>query len=134
MEVSRIFNFSASHFLTRHGASIASEVPLSNKRFAKRNTLSHGKCENLHGHNYKLIVTIEGEVHKDGMVMDFADIKKIVNEKALNDLDHSHLNEILENPSSENLAVYIWDKLKKDLPLKKITIYETENCFCEYKG
>lgn len=112
MEVSRIFNFSASHFLTNY----------------------HGKCENLHGHNYKLIVSIEGKVQDDGMVMDFAEIKKSVNEKALNDLDHSHLNEILENPSSENLAIYIWDKLKKDLPLKKITIYETENCFCEYKG
>lgn len=112
MEVSRIFNFSASHFLTNY----------------------HGKCENLHGHNYKVIVTIEGEVKNDGMVMDFAEIKKIVNEKVLNDLDHSHLNEILENPSSENLAVYIWDKLKIHLPLKKITIYETENCFCEYKG
>ncbi len=112
MELSCIFHFSASHFLTKY----------------------HGKCENLHGHNYKLIVTIEGEVKNDGMVMDFADIKKIVNEKILNSFDHSHLNEIVENPSSENLAVYIWDKLKDDLPLKKITIYETENCFCEYKG
>lgn len=107
-----VLNFSASHFLTQY----------------------HGKCENLHGHNYKLIVTTEGKLKKDGMVMDFKKIKEIVNEKVISILDHTHLNDIIKNPSSENICIWIWNKLKKDLPLNKITLFETENNYCEYNG
>ncbi len=106
------FTFAASHFLTNY----------------------HGKCENLHGHNYKLIVTIEGPIQKDGMVMDYQAIKKIVNENVIDHLDHKHLNDIIKNPSSENIAVFIWEHLAKKLPLKKIRLYETENYFCDYEG
>lgn len=112
MQLNCTFHFAASHFLTKY----------------------HGKCENLHGHNYKVIITIEGEVKEDGMVIDFKIIKDIVNKKVMDKLDHSHLNDTIENPSAENLAVWIWDKIKDDLPLKKITIFETEDYSCEYEG
>ena len=94
----------------------------------------HGKCEHLHGHNYKVVVTIEDEVKEDGMVMDFKIIKRIVKEKAINVLDHKHLNDIIENPSAEHIAIWIWDKIKDDMPLKKVTVYETEKYYCTYEG
>jgi len=107
------FDFAASHFLTEY----------------------NGKCEHLHGHNYKLIITIKGDMKKDGLVQDYTEIKKIMKEHVLEELDHKHLNDIIENPSSENLSMYIWKKTKPHLPLlKKITIYETEQQYCEYEG
>lgn len=112
MELSCVFHFAASHFLTKY----------------------HGKCENLHGHNYKIIITIEGEIKDDGMVLDFKKIKDAVNGKIIDKLDHTHLNDTMENPSAENLAVWIWDKLKNELPLKKLRIYETEDYYCDYYG
>ncbi|MBI4235713.1 6-carboxytetrahydropterin synthase QueD [Candidatus Peregrinibacteria bacterium] len=112
MQLHTTFSFAASHFLTKY----------------------HGKCENLHGHNYKLIVTIEDTVKKDGMVMDFKIIKEKVNEKVISKIDHTHLNDLIENPSAENMSIWIWDQLKNELPLKKIKLYETEDYSCEYDG
>ena len=113
MKLSCTFKFAASHFLTKY----------------------HGKCENLHGHNYKVIVSIEGPVKEDGMVKDFKEIKETVNTKVIDRIDHTHLNDLLENPSAENLAVWIWDEIAPGLPmLKKITIYETDDYFCKYEG
>ncbi len=112
MQLSCAFHFAASHFLTKY----------------------HGKCENLHGHNYKIIVTIEGPVQEDGMVMDFKIIKDIVKDKVINRVDHTHLNDLLENPSAENLAVWIWDELKNHLPLKRIQVNETDDYHCIYEG
>lgn len=111
-KLNTVHYFSSSHFLPHY----------------------HGKCEKLHGHNYKLIVTIEGAEKKDGMVFDYKEIKKIVEDKVISYLDHNHLNDIVKNPSSENMCVWIWKKLKKYLPVKKIILYETENYFCEYQG
>ncbi len=112
MKLSCVFKFAASHFLTKY----------------------HGKCENLHGHNYKIIVTIEDEVKEDGMVLDFKIIKDTVNKKVIDKLDHTHLNDTLENPSAENLAIWIWDKLKDILPITNVEIYETEDYYCAYDG
>lgn len=113
MQLSCTFRFAASHFLTKY----------------------HGKCENLHGHNYRIIITVEGHVQEDGMVMDFKIINKLVEEKVIDKLDHTHLNDSLDNPSAENLAVYIWEKLKSDLPsLKKVTVFETDDYQCDYEG
>jgi len=106
------FDFAASHFLTRY----------------------HGECENLHGHNYKLIATIEDTVKDNGMVIDFKEIKRIVNENVIELVDHKHLNDIIENPSSEHVLIWMWEKLKTKIPLTKLTLYETENYFCEYEG
>jgi 6-pyruvoyltetrahydropterin/6-carboxytetrahydropterin synthase len=112
MKLSCVFHFAASHFLTKY----------------------HGKCEHLHGHNYKLIVTIKGSVKGDGMVTDFSEIKRTVKKKVIDKLDHKHLNDIIENPSSEHIALWVWDKLKDDMPLAKISVHETENQWAEYDG
>lgn len=112
LALSAKFTFAASHFLTKY----------------------QGKCENLHGHNYKLIVTIEGEKQANDMVMDFKIIKKIVEEKIIDTLDHAHLNDILENPSAESIILWIWEHLKTELPLKKLKLYETDDYSCEYEG
>ncbi len=112
MDLSCVFHFAASHFLTKY----------------------HGKCENLHGHNYKLIVTIADTVKEDGMVMDFKIIKETVNKHVIDELDHKHLNDIIDNPSAENVIVWMWEKLKKNIPLKKLTLFETEDYYCEYYG
>lgn len=55
----------------------------------------NGKCKNLHGHTYKLQVTIGGNLNKDGVLFDFGDLKNIVNNKVINLLDHHYLNEII---------------------------------------
>ncbi|MBI2634693.1 6-carboxytetrahydropterin synthase QueD [Candidatus Peregrinibacteria bacterium] len=112
MDLSVTFRFAASHFLTKY----------------------HGKCENLHGHNYKLIITISGPVREDGMVIDFKIIKDKVKQHILEKLDHTHLNNLIDNPSAENLSVWIWDNLKNELPLKKIEVFETEDYNCSYEG
>jgi 6-pyruvoyltetrahydropterin/6-carboxytetrahydropterin synthase len=88
----------------------------------------------MHGHNYKLIVTIEGEIKSNGMILDFKKIKEIVEEKILEKLDHTHLNNLIENPSAENIVVWIWENLKNSLPLKRLTLYETDDYFCQYEG
>ena len=81
-----------------------------------------------------MIITIAGPIEENGMVLDFKVIKEIVKDKVISKLDHTHLNDTLENPSAENLAIWVWDKLKNELPLKRISIYETENYSCTYEG
>ena len=94
-------------------------------------------CKNIHGHSFKIIITIGAEVQKkSGFVMDFGDIDLIF-EPIKVVIDHSYLNEIegLENPSSENLCKWIWKRLSPRLPiLKKIEIKETDFTGCIYKG
>ncbi len=78
-----------------------------------------GKCENLHGHNWKVEVVVRGtELDSSGVVLDFAEIKKVIRE-LLGELDHRYLNDIEffkeHNPSSENIARYLFDKLAERL-------------------
>lgn len=73
-----------------------------------------GKCANLHGHTYQVEVVVEGDVGKDGFVLDFYALKKII-AGALADLDHSYLNNILPNPTAETIAQWISDRLKRDM-------------------
>jgi len=92
----------------------------------------NGKCSNLHGHTWKLIIGIERDVDdKSGMGIDFGEIKKVVNERVLDRLDHCYLNDIIENPTCENIIFWIKEKLVDIEGLKKITLYETDNNFCE---
>lgn len=92
-----------------------------------------GKCESLHGHNWKVEVFVESEtLDKIGMVVDFKKIKKNLSE-VLRKLDHAFLNDISYfkkvNPTSENIAKYIFDQLKsrdKKLKLKKVTVWESD--------
>jgi len=91
-----------------------------------------GKCEELHGHTYKLTVTITGNLKDDGMVLDFAILKKVVNETIINKLDHRYLNDIFENPTTENIATWIFDELNKkfkeyDCSVYEVTLYEGKN-------
>ena len=89
MLITREFTFDSAHQLTDY----------------------YGKCESMHGHTYKLHVTLEGEVQKNGLVIDFVVLKRIVKKHVLDMLDHRVLNEVVKNPSAENLVVWIWNRL-----------------------
>ena len=94
------------------------------------------KCFKLHGHSFHVRISIEGEVNKMGWVMDFGDVKLICN-PIIQLLDHAYLNEIvgLENPTSENIAIWVWAKVKAGLPnLISVEIRETCNSGCVYSG
>lgn len=94
-----------------------------------------GLCANLHGHTYKIIICLQGNIKKDGMVIDFSMLKQKVNEKALKLLDHKFLNNIIDYPTAENIAVWIWKRLSKELPeLYEITLWETPTSYVAYKG
>ena len=95
------------------------------------------KCARLHGHSFTVALHVEGDVDPvTGWVMDFGDIKAAF--KPLYDqLDHYYLNEIegLENPTSENLARWIWVRLKPHLPeLSQVVVRETCTSGCVYRG
>lgn len=95
------------------------------------------KCARLHGHSYRITVLVAGEVdEKLGWLMDFAAIDEHVS-PVIGRLDHQLLNEIegLENPTSEYLARWIWDRVKPTLPLlEELTVSETQDSSCTYKG
>lgn len=95
------------------------------------------KCARLHGHSFRIELHVSGEIDpQTGWVMDFAEIKNSF--KPLYDrLDHHYLNEIegLENPTSEQLAIWIWGRLKPVLPLlSEVVIHETCTSGCRYRG
>ncbi|MGI6347040.1 MAG: 6-carboxytetrahydropterin synthase QueD [Limisphaerales bacterium] len=116
-KLSKIFTFEAAHRLPH--------VPEGHK------------CGRLHGHSYRLEVIITGDADiEHGWVMDFGTIKNPL-QPILETLDHSYLNEIpgLENPTSENIAKWIWERLKPELPLlSEIIISETSTSCCSYRG
>lgn len=95
------------------------------------------KCARLHGHSFRVVVHVEGSLAQpEGWVMDFTDIKTAF--APIRDrLDHYYLNEIegLENPTSENLAVWIWERLAPRLTgLSRIDVRETCTSGCVYRG
>lgn len=103
----------------------------------------HGKCEELHGHNWKVEASVvSGRLNKEGVVVDFKILKQKV-EKVLESLDHSYLNDLPyfsgKEPSSENIAKYVFDKLKGELKghpatLKRVTAWESEAASATYFG
>ena len=114
MIVRRLFDFEAAHQLPRHP----------------------GKCRNLHGHSYRLIVAVDRPVDPDsGLAIDFSDLKRVVKQVVVDPLDHSYVNEIIENPTAEVMAVWIWKRLAEALPgLTEIELFETRNCSVVYRG
>ena len=94
------------------------------------------KCARLHGHSYKIEVAIAGPVdEKTGWFIDFGVLYDAW--RPLHDvLDHHYLNDVpgLDNPTSEVLSRWLWEKLTPSLPLARITVYETCEARCEYEG
>lgn len=100
-----------------------------------------GACHNIHGHSYKLDVTVGGEVIEDknnekcGMIIDFKDLKEIVN-RVVNHLDHSNLNEYFENPTAENMVneigIIISHNLPNNIYLVSVKLWETDTSYAEY--
>jgi 6-pyruvoyltetrahydropterin/6-carboxytetrahydropterin synthase len=95
------------------------------------------KCKRLHGHSFQIAIHVSGPVDPElGWVVDFADVKAAF--KAIEDrIDHRCLNEVegLENPTSENLARWLWQALLPELPLlSKIVVRETCTSGCIYAG
>ncbi|MFW6115309.1 MAG: 6-carboxytetrahydropterin synthase QueD [Thermodesulfobacteriota bacterium] len=85
-----------------------------------------GKCEQLHGHNWKVEAGLRGESLTDeGLLIDFGEVRAITNE-ILNELDHSFLNELPafqdQNPSSEHIAAYIFKELRRRLSESKVSV------------
>lgn len=95
------------------------------------------KCRRMHGHSFTIEVHVEGDPDPElGWVMDFADIKTAF-QPLFDRLDHRLLNDVegLENPTSENLARWVWARLQGDLPgLAKVVVQETCNAGCAYTG
>jgi len=102
-----------------------------------------GKCEKLHGHNWRIEVIVEGEKLNDaGLLIDFKEVKDDTN-RILEELDHSFLNELSQfkdqNPSSENIAAYIFEKLSSKLndnqiKVTKVTAWESDSASTSYLG
>ena len=114
-EIRKTFRFEAAHRLPSH----------------------QGACQRLHGHSYKLEVGITGGVQRSessadwGMIMDFGDLKRIVNEEVLDVHDHQDLNKIYPNPTAENMvreiAVAIQSRLPAGRYLTIVKLWETES-------
>ena len=117
MELRKTFQFEAAHLLPR--------LPKSHK------------CRRLHGHSFKVEIAVTGECDPElGWVMDYADISDVF-KPIWEKLDHRYLNEVpgLENPTSENVAIWIWKKLKPRLPmLTEVVVAETCTARCVYRG
>jgi 6-pyruvoyltetrahydropterin/6-carboxytetrahydropterin synthase len=97
-----------------------------------------GKCEELHGHNWKVeVVVCSDKLDKAGMLMDFKYLKRQLN-NILESLDHKYLNNLKVfkklNPTSENIARYIYDTLKSKIAsLKSVTVWENSSCSATYE-
>jgi len=103
---------------------------------AHRLPFYEGPCFHTHGHNYKLLVFIEGPVDpKTGISIDFTKVKELVREHVLDGIDHNDLNLVLENPTAENVVVWMWEKLQPHLEgLKEMQLYETDDAAVIYRG
>ncbi len=117
VELRKTFQFEAAHLLPR--------LPESHK------------CRRLHGHSFKVDLVVAGECAPDlGWLMDYAEITRAF-KPIWEQLDHRYLNEVagLDNPTSENIAAWIWDRLKPKLPLLvAVEVAETCTAKCVYKG
>lgn len=117
MKISQAFKFEAAHFLPG--------VPATHR------------CSRMHGHSYRVEIQLEGPVDPHtGFVIDFFDVEKSF-AAIMAALDHRCLNEVegLDNPTAENIAIWIWERLKPDLgQIASVRVYETADCWAEYDG
>jgi len=95
----------------------------------------NGKPEELHGHTFRLEVAVEGEL-RGGYVMDFLELRRIVGE-IIERLDHRNLNDLLENPTTENIALWIAEEVRAKLPkgvrLQRLVLWEGEENGVEFE-
>lgn len=117
MEIYKEFSFDSAHFLP--------------------NVPDGHKCKEMHGHTYRLKVFIKGELDPQlGWIMDFKDLKEALL-PVIDQLDHKLINNIqgLQNPTAENITVWIWQQIKPSLPLlSRIELYETPTTGVIYHG
>lgn len=107
-------------------------VGVSESFSAAHSIPGHRKCGKIHGHNFVVSVEVEGEL-KNGMVIDFFDLKKHLKE-VLEKFDHSMLNEVIEVPTSENIAIYIFNELKaRGLNVVKVRVSENVDKWAEIR-
>ncbi|MGH9063114.1 MAG: 6-carboxytetrahydropterin synthase QueD [Acidimicrobiales bacterium] len=108
--VTRSFSFEAAHHLPWHP----------------------GKCRRLHGHHYRLEVTVEGPVDRNGVVLDFADLAAVVDREVVQRWDHRCLNDLLDNPTAELVAAEAWLVLEKaGLGVVGLRLWETPDSMVE---
>jgi len=95
-----------------------------------------GPCFHTHGHNYQLVVFVGGRVDPTtGLSVDFGEVKRVVRERVLERIDHSDLNALLDNPTAENVVIWIWERLEPALPgLSELQLFETPDCAVIYRG
>ncbi len=93
----------------------------------------HPKCGKIHGHTYRVEVEVEGEL-KNGMVIDFEDLKKTLKE-IVDEFDHRLINDIIDNPTCENICLKIFEELKSRLKLKvvRVRVYENPDKWAEIR-
>lgn len=113
LTVGHVFTFDAAHVLPWHS----------------------GKCARLHGHTYRLEVAVQGTLNGNGIVVDFADIKQAVTTLVLDQLDHTLLNDIIDNPTAERVAIHILHTLEDHgLGVSSVRLWETADCFSEVRS
>lgn len=133
VRVTRRLHFSAGHRLSNPAYDEA------------KNRAVFGACSNPsgHGHNYEIEVTVDGEVDPEtGYVIDVKRLRDLVGERVISDLDHANLNQDVAwlegvNPTAENLAVRIWERLEGRLDgarLVSVKLWETQRNLVEYRG
>ena len=120
--VTKRFTFEAAHYLPNY----------------------NGACSDLHGHSYKLEVTVSGEPNKSktsdkyGMVIDFKELKMLVYDNALIMLDHRDLNKVYKYPTAEFMVIDLYKRISEALPnhlnLESVKLWETEDSYAEYRG
>jgi len=109
LSVTKSFRFEAAHYLPDYD----------------------GKCALLHGHSYKLEVTLSGPLCDNGMVIDFGDISRLV-APIIEEHDHNYLNRLYYNPTAENMVISIGAALRKQNGLvTRVRLWETETCYAE---
>lgn len=99
-----------------------------------------GECNHLHGHTYKLQVSVTGRLNENGVLIDFEDLKNIIQKTIIELFDHKYINDIISNPTAENMAVYIFNLLQQafdandaniNIKLFSVKLWETPTSFAE---
>ncbi len=111
MRVAREFRFEAAHALRAY----------------------KGADEPVHGHSWRLRVTLDAPVGPDGLAFDFVELGRVVSERIVVPLDHTDLSERFEQPSTERIAEWIWQRLE-DLPLFEVRLWEGPDQWVAYRG